>query len=107
MTFKGFQKIVRDIYQKERLSGGAFSWDTLSEPNSLFRKDLGAGAIYRNFDRWKILGRIMFPIWYNRGTLPKTYYGEIRKMKSWLSRRLQWLDIHFYMSIDPLNNFGT
>ena len=107
MTFKGFQKIVREIYKKERLSGGAFSWDTLSENISLFRKDLGAGAIYRNFDRWKILGRIMYPIWYNRGTLPKTYHGEIHKMKSWLSRRLQWLDIHFNVNIDPLNNFGT
>ena len=105
MSFKGFQKIVHDIYQKERLSSGAFNWQTLSENINSFRKQIGLGPIYRNFDRWRIIGKIMYPFWYNRGPLPKTYHGEIRKMKGWLSDRLQWLDAHF--SIDSFDDFGT
>ena len=69
------------------------------------RKQIGLGPIYRNFDRWRIIGKIMYPFWYNRGPLPKTYHGEIRKMKGWLSDRLQWLDAHF--SIDSFDDFGT
>jgi hypothetical protein len=43
----------------------------------------------RNFTKWPILG---VPVWPNPQPLPLTYAGEISELKSWLRRRIAWLD---------------
>ena len=43
----------------------------------------------KNFERWPILGR---KVWPNRRPVPKTYDAEIDALKSWIDRRLKWMD---------------
>ncbi|OQX78441.1 MAG: hypothetical protein B6D61_05465 [Bacteroidetes bacterium 4484_249] len=43
----------------------------------------------KNFERWPILGR---KVWPNRRPVPKTYDAEIDALKSWIDRRLNWMD---------------
>lgn len=49
-------------------------------------------AQQRNFLYWPILGVYVWP---NPGALPTTYAGEVLKMKTWISSRLNWLDFAF------------
>jgi hypothetical protein len=42
----------------------------------------------RNFARWPILGRYVWPNWY----IANTYRQEIDWMKGWLTQRLAWMD---------------
>jgi len=42
----------------------------------------------RNFERWNILGRRVWPNWY----IANTYREEIDWMKDWLEDRLNWMD---------------
>jgi len=42
----------------------------------------------RNFERWGILGRYVWPNWY----IASTYHEEIDWMKDWLADRLTWMD---------------
>jgi hypothetical protein len=42
----------------------------------------------RNFNRWKILGKHIWPNWY----VAKTYDEEIAWMSNWLRQRLLWMD---------------
>jgi hypothetical protein len=42
----------------------------------------------RNFDRWNILGRYVWPNWF----IAQTYPEEINWMKGWLEERLAWMD---------------
>jgi hypothetical protein len=46
----------------------------------------------RHYEKWKILGINVGTPEY--GDQPLTYSGEIVKFKSWISRRLDWLDRH-------------
>jgi CotH kinase protein len=52
-----------------------------------------SGAAGRNFRRWPVLGR---RIWPNPAqALSRTTYGsEVGALRSWLSRRVSWLDRH-------------
>ena len=43
----------------------------------------------RNFQRWRVLGRILFG---NRGPEYPTYEQEVGKMKIWLKTRIKWMD---------------
>ena len=49
-------------------------------------------AQVRNYKRWNILGTYVWP---NPQPIPKTYAEEISVMKSWLTRRLSWMDAQF------------
>ncbi|RYY25806.1 MAG: T9SS type A sorting domain-containing protein [Chitinophagaceae bacterium] len=43
----------------------------------------------RNFDTWPILGAYVWP---NPSPVPASYAGEINELKSWLRKRISWLD---------------
>jgi hypothetical protein len=45
----------------------------------------------RNYKRWKILGRQVWPDYYTG----KTYADEVQYMKNWVVHRLSWLDRQF------------
>jgi len=67
----------RDLFTTERLLGIVDDYAALlDEPQQ------------RNFDRWRILGRYVWPNWY----LAQTYQEEIEWMKDWLADRLEWMD---------------
>lgn len=46
------------------------------------------GEIVRNFRRWPILHRRIWPNAVARGS----HRGELRFLRSWLSRRMRWID---------------
>lgn len=51
-------------------------------------RDMGRNPIRRNFERWKILGKYVWP---QTEPYPDTHEGEIEKLKSFYSARLRWL----------------
>jgi hypothetical protein len=48
-------------------------------------------AQQRHFTRWPILGQYVWP---NPNPIPTTYAGEISQLKSWISSRMDWIDIN-------------
>jgi len=67
----------RDLFTTDRLLGMVDEYASLlEEPQE------------RNFDRWRILGRYVWPNWY----IADTYQEEIAWMKGWLADRLTWMD---------------
>ena len=48
-------------------------------------------AQQRNFKRWRILGRAVWPNWY----VGSTYAEEVNWMKQWIEQRLAWIDEQF------------
>jgi len=67
-----------------------FSQSNLTAKIDALVADLG-GARVRNFERWPILSRRIWPNTF----LGKTYEDEIGYMKDFLFRRLQWVDQQF------------
>lgn len=59
----------------------------------------------RHFTRWDILGRNVGTPEY--GEQPDSYTGEIVKFKSWIARRLAWLDANMVGNPDPGNGLNT
>ncbi len=59
----------------------------------------------RHFTRWDILGRNVGTPEY--GEQPDSYAGEIVKFKSWIARRLAWLDANMMGEPDPGNGTNT
>lgn len=49
------------------------------------------GAIERNFNKWPILGKYVWP---NQAPFPSTYAGEIDKLNFWIKERQHWLNIY-------------
>ena len=94
MSLKGFREKVRILYHKERKVGGAFHTRNFRGHMGRFLNELGSKAIYRNFKKWRLIGRPYTPLFYNPRPRPKTYRGEVLKIEKWLSRRLLWLDAH-------------
>jgi hypothetical protein len=45
----------------------------------------------RNFARWPILGRMVWPNYF----VGQTYEDEIRYLKDWTMKRLSWIDAQF------------
>jgi hypothetical protein len=45
----------------------------------------------RNYRRWRILGRQVWPDYYTG----KTYADEVQYMKNWITQRLSWIDRQF------------
>jgi hypothetical protein len=50
-----------------------------------------SGAAERNFRRWRVLGRRVWPKPPSARSRT-TYASEVRALRSWLSRRIAWLD---------------
>jgi hypothetical protein len=46
------------------------------------------GAVGRNFRRWPVLDRRIWPNPVARGS----YRAEVRFLRSWLERRIRWID---------------
>jgi hypothetical protein len=46
------------------------------------------GAVAANFRRWPVLDRRIWPNPRARGS----YRAEVRFLRSWLSRRIRWID---------------
>ncbi|WP_250525619.1 CotH kinase family protein [Caballeronia sp. GAWG2-1] len=46
------------------------------------------GAAKRNFDKWPVLGKKLWP----NPVVTGTYQGEVAYLKDWLTRRIAWLD---------------
>lgn len=59
----------------------------------------------RHFTRWDILGLNVGTPEY--GEQPDSYAGEIEKFKSWIARRLVWLDANMVGKPDPGNDLNT
>ena len=77
---------------------GALRKTVFSDSNVLARIDahvatLGEARV-RNFARWPILGRMVWPNYY----VGQTYDEEIRYLKDWIWRRLAWIDGQFTSS---------
>lgn len=53
-------------------------------------KNMGTEPVERNFTRWKILGKY---IWPNTSPYPDTHAGEVAKLKEFYSARLEWLNV--------------
>ncbi len=51
----------------------------------------------RNFDRWNILGRYVWPNWF----IADTFREEIDWMKGWLAQRLTWMDDRIAAEMAP------
>ncbi|MBN2130968.1 MAG: CotH kinase family protein, partial [Sedimentisphaerales bacterium] len=51
----------------------------------------------RNFDRWNILGRYVWPNWF----IADTFREEIDWMKGWLAQRLVWMDGRIAVEMAP------
>ncbi|MHC4517404.1 MAG: CotH kinase family protein, partial [Planctomycetota bacterium] len=67
----------RELFTTDRLLGMIDDYAALlDEPQA------------RNFDRWPVLGRYVWPNWY----VADTYQQEIDWMKDWLADRLTWMD---------------
>ena len=49
-------------------------------------------AQVRHYQRWNILGYQNWTV--EAGGYPSTYQGEVNKLKAWIGRRLDWLDLH-------------
>ncbi len=49
---------------------------------------IGSGAINRNFNRWPVLGKYIWPNYY----IGDSHEAEVNWMKNWLESRLWWLD---------------
>jgi len=52
----------------------------------------------RNFEAWPVLGLYVWP---NPAPVPATYAGEVAELKSWLRRRITWLDTHIPGTCQP------
>lgn len=52
------------------------------------------GAQDRNFQRWPVLGRYVWPnpVDPSTGQVRTTYASEVEFLKSWLERRIDWID---------------
>jgi len=66
-----------------------------SDSNMLARVDAHVAAMgearVRNFARWPILGRMVWPNYF----VGQTYDDEIRFLKDWIRKRMHWLDAQF------------
>eukprot|EP01027_Heterolobosea_sp_BB2_P007956 GEZU01011821.1.p2 GENE.GEZU01011821.1~~GEZU01011821.1.p2 ORF type:complete len:142 (+),score=27.48 GEZU01011821.1:177-602(+) len=75
-------------YKQLRSPGGALSNHNIFSSIDNFAAELREAQV-RNFAKWDILGKYVWP---NPEPIPTTYQGEVDALKSWLSKRLEWLD---------------
>ncbi len=76
-TIQRWKNLRGNILSKDRLFGLIDSYvDTLSE------------AQVRNFERWPVLGTHIWPNYF----VGNTYQEEIDYLKSWIDKRLVWMD---------------
>ncbi len=84
-----------DFGQKYVDRWGQLRTNVFAASNLLARVDELAALLNeaqaRNFERWPILGREVYPNWY----VGNTYAEEIAWMKQWIQTRIAWIDQQF------------
>ncbi|MBF0367533.1 MAG: CotH kinase family protein [Oligoflexia bacterium] len=89
-----FASAVIKQYQEYRKPGALLDWDNVNQLIDQIAWQTPQEAIDRNFKRWHVLGKPPKLFFTMAPPYPHTYEGEIKKLKSWQKRRLQWLDQH-------------
>ena len=69
------------------LREGPWSDERIMEVTDSLINQMGE-AIDRNFERWPVLGKYIWPNYY----IGSTYQEEVNWMKDWIDERLNWLD---------------
>jgi hypothetical protein len=85
---------VRAMTRRWReLRAGGLRQDLLSSAGRYARRLAATGAAGRNFRRWPVLGR---RVWPNPAAAVRrtTYASEVRALRRWLSLRIGWMDRH-------------
>ncbi len=82
----GFQKAYSDRWIE--LRADEFSIDKLIGSIDQHTELLGEASV-RNFQKWRILGRYLWP---NPNPLARTFNEEVELMKDWLIGRVLWMD---------------
>jgi hypothetical protein len=63
---------------------------------------LSQGPAARNFDRWKVIDRPLFPVFFfTVYPMYDTWEGEVGRSEKFLLDRAQWIDAH----IDGIGQF--
>ncbi|MFN3588667.1 MAG: CotH kinase family protein [Spirosomataceae bacterium] len=82
-----FRALVKKRWGELRVD--AFSEAQITNRLDTYQKLLDdAGSLQRNFARWPVLGTYVWP----NEFIGKTHKEELDYMKSWISKRLTWLD---------------
>jgi hypothetical protein len=92
-------RFMRSLAARWRaLRAGGLTAALLADVDRHARRLTASGAAGRNFRRWPVLGR---RIWPNPAAAVgrTTYASEVRALRSWLVRRIAWLD----RNVDRLN----
>jgi hypothetical protein len=94
-----FLMALKRRYTKERKDGflKESNWNATIDS---FANQI-APTVGRNFTRWPILGVYVWP---NPQPVPTTWEGEVAELKSWLRRRLNFLDFVWTLptTVDPV-----
>jgi hypothetical protein len=88
MQDPGFVSEMRDTYLNERESGGIFSDENIKQMIDELEAELQQPQA-RNFQKWQILGQYVWP---QPDPIASTWKGEVDELRTWLQRRLVWLD---------------
>jgi len=86
----------RYVDRLAELRATVFSHTNLIARIDALTSELG-GAVGRNFERWPILGRHIWPNTF----IGKTYNDEINYLKDFLRQRLDWIDRQFIAAPAP------
>ena len=95
--YSWFRRLFQDPEFAQRYVDrwGVLRANQLSTSRILTRVDEMAAQLNeaqaRNFKRWRILGRQVWPQYYTG----KTYAEEVQYMKNWITQRLNWMDRQF------------
>ncbi len=76
----------RELFATDRLLGTVETYATLLDEPAV-----------RNFNRWPVLGRYIWPNWF----IAKTFREEIAWMQEWLADRLTWMDSQIAAEFAP------
>jgi hypothetical protein len=88
MQDPGFVSEMRDAYLSERESGGIFSDANIKQMIDELEAELQQPQA-RNFQKWQILGKYVWP---QPEPIASTWKGEVDELRTWLQKRLKWLD---------------
>ena len=89
-----WRRLFEDPAFRLRYADRWFKWRQNKLSSSKLLQDINEttallnDAQIRNFNRWRILGRYVWPNWFIAGT----YSEEINWMSDWLVQRLDWMD---------------
>jgi hypothetical protein len=99
-----FNELLRHPEYRERVIA---RWQELRRPGALFSDErmramirehvalLGWGAAERNFARWKVINRPLFPVvFFTVFPMQDTWEEEVQRSETFLLQRAGWIDAH-------------